>query len=391
MKSVLIVANPKNFKGNLNQEISCLSGNINLIAANCGAKTIEILRFNNIDLVLVELASSGNIDLELIAYMSVNFSLIPVIIISACNVGEMIAETLENLNNLGAVKLLQHSFEYKNLDQIVNNNFKKAKKKSYIINISVSIFLQLIEVEQKTAFLKITNNDSYGKGYLYFNNGVLYDAASSNSKRKEAALDMISWNNTEIQFKKIPGKKIKRRINSTIKALILESMGLEDETTIKNEKSVPETKGDVIPVSARKEVTSKKEASAPENKTISAPVANRGSVVKALKEILTITDTNAAIIITRNGTIVESAGALSKINLDLTGIAMANVIKGMGAISKKLSLKIFQTMTLESSTALIMFTKIGNNFLLLIGSDPNSLGIIRVKLKKQIPALAGLF
>jgi hypothetical protein len=101
--------------------------------------------------------------------------------------------------------------------------------------ISIASFLQMIEMEQKTCLLEI--DTPHGKGFFYFHEGELYDAIWDHLKGLEAALTMIPKENVKIRFRNPPKRKVKRRINIRLMALIMEAMRNKDDFSDGAEKA----------------------------------------------------------------------------------------------------------------------------------------------------------
>jgi predicted regulator of Ras-like GTPase activity (Roadblock/LC7/MglB family) len=67
------------------------------------------------------------------------------------------------------------------------------------------------------------------KGLFYFCQGMLYDAVCREKTGEEAAIEMMMWERVKIQFKRLPEKKIIRRIQTEVMPLLLEASRRKDE------------------------------------------------------------------------------------------------------------------------------------------------------------------
>gem|GEM_PF-7019237 len=101
--------------------------------------------------------------------------------------------------------------------------------------IPLIFLLQLIETEGTTRLLEIHSNFN-GKGFLYFNNGVLYAAVCGELKGEAAAIKIASWNKVRVEFKNIPKGKIKRQIQSSFSNFIFKSMMSSGDTITSDEE-----------------------------------------------------------------------------------------------------------------------------------------------------------
>jgi predicted regulator of Ras-like GTPase activity (Roadblock/LC7/MglB family) len=60
-------------------------------------------------------------------------------------------------------------------------------------------------------------------------------------------------------------------------------------------------------------------------------------------------------------------------------------------MGNELNLAPFHTLTLEAPNAMIMCMPVGEALLVILAPDSQTLGMIRLQVKKQIPAMAELF
>jgi predicted regulator of Ras-like GTPase activity (Roadblock/LC7/MglB family) len=110
-----------------------------------------------------------------------------------------------------------------------------------------------------------------------------------------------------------------------------------------------------------------------------------------LQEILDIPGANAVVVVGRDGFVIESAGALGTIDMDTVGASVAMVLSGAENMGNELNLAPFHTLTLEAPDAMIMCRPAGEALLVILAPDSKTLGMIRLQVKKHIPALAQLF
>ena len=100
-----------------------------------------------------------------------------------------------------------------------------------IHGISLASFLQMGQLEKVTCSLEIKT--AGGFGYLYLQEGVLCDAQTGNLSGKQAAYEVISWDNTDIELRDLGGKK-KNEINQQLVEVLSEALRLR-----KNKKNRP--------------------------------------------------------------------------------------------------------------------------------------------------------
>jgi CheY-like chemotaxis protein len=161
---------------------------------------------------------------ELLAYITSNLPAVPVIVMSAYAT----SETEKKLRKMGTLRLLEKPMDFDEIAQCIISSLEMTYYKGSLVGISVGSFAQLIEMENKTCLLEIITHDQ-SKGYLYFDQGVLFDAVCGDLKGEEAAIQIITWDQVEIKFKDIPKKNIFQRIEKGLMTLIMNAMKMKDE------------------------------------------------------------------------------------------------------------------------------------------------------------------
>ena len=96
----------------------------------------------------------------------------------------------------------------------------------YITGVSLSSFLQMIEMEQKTCTIKIFTKKNMGQ--IFFLNGSLIDASTIRLKHIDALYDILSWKNIVIELEK-NGIKKSNLINLPLMHILIESAQHADE------------------------------------------------------------------------------------------------------------------------------------------------------------------
>jgi TolA-binding protein len=101
-----------------------------------------------------------------------------------------------------------------------------------IHGIGLPSFLQMSEMEESTFKLKIRSNDRIG--YLHVNQGQLIGAESGDLKGRDAAYNIISWENVVIEIENHE-PSIKDEIQQPLMHVLMESLKIKDEASDSNE------------------------------------------------------------------------------------------------------------------------------------------------------------
>ncbi len=420
MKNILIVDDEEAFVESLSTGLVNYAHDFLVLKAHNGKQAIQVLESTPVDLMITDLRMPEMDGFELLAYMSVHFPSIPVIVISAFGS----ARIKEQLDELGAIKYLSKPIDFLTLADEISKDLEQDDKSGSVRGISLGGFLQLIEVEEKTCLLKIQSDKEQKQGFFYFNKGQLYDAIYDTSKGEDAAMEMIQWDGIEISFMNLPKKKIKKRIDREIMGLLMEAMRRKDEsgppddnhmtasTSLEFDRDTNEpqpathemfvneieeiNENDFIFDDSTEEESLDQPTST--NTITNIPQADQSTVgyqEKAssdlLQEMLEIAGIEAVLIVAEGGLVVESAGSLASMDLEVIGASVAMVLNGAEKMCTELALKDILALTLESDDALLMCTAIGRAVLVITALNSKTIGMIRNHTKKNIAALAKLY
>lgn len=135
------------------------------------------------------------------------------------------SESLKNqLYPLGIERYFEKPMNLDNLAEIITEEFYSGPK-GIIDGISISTFLQMIEMEEKTCTLKITQDNK--NGTMYFKKGSLIDASFRQKKGKEAAYAIINWERAEIEIENFCNKN-ENLINTSLMSILMEAAKIKD-------------------------------------------------------------------------------------------------------------------------------------------------------------------
>jgi hypothetical protein len=90
------------------------------------------------------------------------------------------------------------------------------------------MFLQLVEMEQKTCTIRLAEKDTGKQGVLFFQEGDLLDARADGLRSESAAYEIFSWSDVNLSIQNSCPQSAKR-IQTELQAVLLEAMRLKDE------------------------------------------------------------------------------------------------------------------------------------------------------------------
>ncbi|MDY0362635.1 MAG: response regulator [Desulforegulaceae bacterium] len=130
----------------------------------------------------------------------------------------------KSLQPLGIEKFFEKPLNFDNLSQIITDEFYSGPK-GIIDGISISTFLQMIEMEEKTCTLKITQDNK--NGTMFFKKGSLIDASFENKNGTQAAYAIINWERAEIEIENYCHKN-ENTINTNLMSILMEAAKIKD-------------------------------------------------------------------------------------------------------------------------------------------------------------------
>lgn len=233
MKKVLIVDDDKSFLQSLIDGFKSYENKFAIATAEDGIQATEILKREEISLVLTDLKMPRMDGFALVAYLSSNFSDIPVIVMTAFGTPEM----EDNLREMGTFQYIEKPIDFAVL---VKKIFKglAGPSQGYITGVSLSSFLQLLELDKKSCTLTI--NAGSKSGTMHFRDGALLDASCGEVLGSEAAYEIVSWRNVEISMdnKRSVTTEI---ISESLGFILLEGSRRKDENDAASSASAPFT------------------------------------------------------------------------------------------------------------------------------------------------------
>jgi len=225
IKNVLIVDDDKEMLLALREGFKRYQESFAVILAEDGLRALERLKRNVISLVVTDLKMPRMDGFELLAHIMEHYPDIPVIMITGYSTPEMERLAREG----GAVGYISKPFLIENLARQIIATLRRESEGGTLHNVSSGMFLQLIEMEQKTCTIRLEEKISGQKGILFFREGDLLDARVNNLKGEAAAYKIFSWDEVNLSIQN--GCALtENKIRKDLQPIILEAMRQKDET-----------------------------------------------------------------------------------------------------------------------------------------------------------------
>ncbi|MCP4372038.1 MAG: response regulator [Deltaproteobacteria bacterium] len=244
IKYVLIVDDDREMLFALKDGFSKYKETFSVLIAEDGTSAVKILKERSVSLVVTDLKMPQMDGFALLTHVMENYPDIPVIIITGYSTPDM--EKLAR--DGGAVGYIAKPFNLENLAKNIMTTLRKESEGGTLHSVSSGIFLQLMEMEQKTCTIRLENKSTGEKGVLFFQDGELLDARINNLQGKPAAYKIFSWEEVNISIQNVC-PEMENRIESELQPLILEAARQKDEAEKEKKEAVEEIKAHEVETS----------------------------------------------------------------------------------------------------------------------------------------------
>jgi CheY-like chemotaxis protein len=232
MRKVLIVDDDSVTRGLLARVLKAHSEDFMVTTAADGSEATIIIRDQKINLVITDLQMPVMDGFELLAHISEHNPEIPVFIMTAF--GD--SDVKSRLDEFGSIKYFEKPLNIDIITECILEELNSGAE-GKLKGISLSSFLQLIEMENKTCTLTAKIKNRFGT--FYFSKGELLTASSGDLNNDEAVYEMLCWEKIVIEIENLC-KKTKKEIKQPLMTLLMEGLSLKDEREHKNkEKKTP--------------------------------------------------------------------------------------------------------------------------------------------------------
>lgn len=128
--------------------------------------------------------------------------------------------------SLGVAALLEKPLDVSGLTEKIFTSLN-LNSGGQVRGIGLSSFLQMLELEEKSCTLKVSEDDKVG--YIHMQRGQLFAAETGDLRGLEAAYNIIGWDQAAIEIDYIPSKR-EREIHDSLMTILMESQKRKDES-----------------------------------------------------------------------------------------------------------------------------------------------------------------
>lgn len=224
LRNVLIVDDDRIWLKAIKKQFESYAEIFSTLTAGDGEEALEVLKSRMISLVVTDLQMPGMDGLTLLAKLSENYPDIPVIIMTAYSTPSSKKRVLDG----GAAGYIEKPFVVEDLAEKIKTMLGKQSEGGTLQTVPLDMFIQLIEMEQKTCTIRVHNKKSKDVGVLFFRDGNLMEARYRSQQGKEAAYRIFGWDNVSLSIQdECPLKE--KRIEGELQAILFDAARLRDE------------------------------------------------------------------------------------------------------------------------------------------------------------------
>ncbi|MFZ7126796.1 MAG: response regulator [Desulfobacterales bacterium] len=236
IRKVLFVDDDQEMLLALKEGLEKYGDTFSILLARDGMEAVERLRKENVSLVVTDLKMPRMDGFNLLAHIMEHAPDIPVIIITGYSTPEMKRLAREG----GAVGYISKPFLIEDLAHLVIKTIRKESEGGTLHSVSSGMFLQLMEMEEKTCTVRLVEKSTERGGVLFFRNGKLLDARCGQLQGLDAAYEIFSWDQVNLSIRN-DCPQVENRINSDLQPIILEAARRKDERDANEERPADTT------------------------------------------------------------------------------------------------------------------------------------------------------
>jgi CheY-like chemotaxis protein/predicted regulator of Ras-like GTPase activity (Roadblock/LC7/MglB family) len=372
MDKVLIVDGNADFVTSLKEGLDKMH-QFEVLTATDGEEAIEILRQDKVAVFVTDINTPKLDGLELLAFITQEHASTPCIVMT--DYGKPWFR--KRMDQQEVLYHLEKPFEIGALASAIFVGLNLRDEGINYKGMTMASILPLIEIEQKTCRMEVKTAGK-GKGYLYFDEGVLIDAHFKGLTGEKAALEISEWDRIVIKFSELP----RRRTRTRVKTHLMDMAGatwMREETEELREEESTTSPGVVLETST----------------TSSGLVSQEASTMvlqRHLEEFKSIKGYQAVAVVTTDGDLLAADQARPELDIGRLVVGMSSIFSVSEETIAQIGFKQSQALTLHTNDGVILIVSspmetVGNIRLVGITAPDGNWFYMKVQLENLFPKL----
>lgn len=332
MDKVLVVDSSAEFLTSLKDGLDKMH-QFEVLIASDGEEAIRILSNEKVAVFVTDINTPTFDGLELLAFMTQEHPNTPCIVMT--DYGKPWFR--KRMDQQEVLYHLEKPFEIGALASAIFVGLNLRDEGMNYKGMTMASLLPLIEIEQKTCRMEIKSAGK-GKGYLYFDEGVLIDAHLKGKTGEKAALAISEWDRIAIKFSELPRRRTRTRVKTHLMDMAGATWMREETQALQGDESTGE--GAVLETST--------------SQTLLDEETSRSILSNSIQDFKSIKGYQAVAILDADGDILAADILDEQIDLERLAIGMSSIFSVSDETANQIGFDSSQALTLHTHSGIVL-------------------------------------
>ena len=332
MDKVLIVDSSAEFLTSLKDGLDKMH-QFEVLIASDGEEAIRLLSNEKVAVFVTDINTPTFDGLELLAFMTQEHPNTPCIVMT--DYGKPWFR--KRMDQQEVLYHLEKPFEIGALASAIFVGLNLRDEGMNYKGMTMASLLPLIEIEQKTCRMEIKSAGK-GKGYLYFDEGVLIDAHLKGKTGEKAALAISEWDRIAIKFSELPRRRTRTRVKTHLMDMAGATWMREETQALQEDESTGE--GMVLETST--------------SQTLLDEETSRSILSNSIQDFKSIKGYQAVAILDADGDILAADILDEQIDLERLAIGMSSIFSVSDETANQIGFDRSQALTLHTHSGIVL-------------------------------------
>ena len=332
MDKVLIVDSNADFLKSLKEGLDKMH-QFEVLIAGDGEEAIRILSNDKVAVLVTDINMPKFDGLELLAFMTQEHPSTPCVVMT--DYGKPWFR--KRMDQQEVLYHLEKPFEIGALASAIFVGLNLRDEGMNYKGMTMASILPLIEIEQKTCRMEVKSAGK-GKGYLYFDEGVLIDAHLKGKTGEKAALAISEWDRITIKFSDLPRRRTRTRVKTHLMDMAGATWMREETEALSEEESTGD--GVVLDTST--------------SKTLLDEETSRSILLHSVEDFKSIKGYQAVAILDADGDIMAADILDGQVELERLAIGISSIFSVSEETTRQIGFDRCQSLTLHTHNGVIL-------------------------------------